>query len=167
MILTSQRKPVNRFRPDMSLSHYARNHGVSQTVCALLQNNEKCKNKCDTGAPLKSPPKSVQTAQPGWGGKDAVLKLGAIISPFGCKTGAKWMQKQPGKSGLRYELRFYKSLKQGTKKERSLPFCLGYDRSHNSLFVSVIFSDSKSLRINRLQKFTPFSENCPKIRLDS
>ena len=53
---------------------------------------------------------------------------------------------------------------QGTKKERSLPFCLGYDHSHNSLFVTVIFSNSKRLYINMLQKLIPFSENCPKIR---
>ena len=38
-----------------------------------------------------------------------------------------------------------------------------YYRSHNSLFVTVIFSDSKRLYINTLQKLTPFSENYPEI----
>ena len=59
---------------------------------------------------------------------------------------------------------FISRLNLGTKKERSLPFCLGYDRSHNSLFVTVNFSDSKTLRINMLQKLILFSENYPKIR---
>ena len=45
---------------------------------------------------------------------------------------------------------------QGTKKERSLPCCLGYDRSHNSLFVTVIFSDSKRSYINELWKLMSF-----------
>ena len=60
------------------------------------------------------------------------------------------MQNQPRKSVFRYELRFYKSLKSKHKKERSLPFCLGYDRSHNSLFVTVIFSNSEPLCIKGL-----------------
>ena len=46
---------------------------------------------------------------------------------------------------------FYKSLNsRHKKKERSLPFCLGYDRSHNSLFVTVIFSNSRILFMNDL-----------------
>ena len=72
-----------------------------------------------------------------------------------------------GKSMQKLCCVFISRLNQGTKKERSLPFCLGYDRSHNSLFVTVIFSNSKRLCINRLQKLAPISENHPEIRLIS
>ena len=61
------------------------------------------------------------------------------------------MQNQPGKSVLRYELQFLQAAEiKAQKKERSLPFCLGYDRSHNSLFVTVFFGNSKRLFINNL-----------------
>ncbi len=63
---------------------------------------------------------------------------------------------QPGKSGLRYELRFYNPLKSRHKKGAVITFCLGYDRSHNSLFVTVNFSNSKRLYISSLQNLLHF-----------
>ncbi len=38
-----------------------------------------------------------------------------------------------------------------------------FDGRYTSLFVTVIFIDSKRLYINALQKLTPFSKNYPEI----
>ena len=61
----------------------------------------------------------------------------------------------------------HKLLKSRHKKGAGVTIFLGYARSHNSLFVTVIFSKFDALCINALQKLRLFSEKYIKIRLDS
>ena len=72
------------------------------------------------------------------------------------KQGQNGCKISPGSPFSVMSCDFISRWNQGTKKERSLPFCLGYDRSHNSLFVTVIFSNSKRLYINTLRNWCHF-----------